>query len=208
MAGNHGPDGHLIPLPGTDWMVWRDAVLRTAGFPAAGLDRFSAPGCAAVADAFLDGRASEQDLRWAHAAALTDGSKAAADIAADPLFAEALTWQNPAARLALSVARSAGEVPAETENSRARKKRRVREDAVALYWQRYCGKNDTIGFFGPVTWVTLDPAGPAAAVRCGGRLVRERRTDYEFWLLETYAQVLAADPLVRPWLPVGVHPDL
>jgi hypothetical protein len=200
-------DGHVVPLPGTEWTVWRDAMLRTAGFPAAGLDRFAAPGCAAVADAFLDGRAGEQDLAAAHAAALADASKAAAGIAADPLFQEALTWQNPAARLALSVAAGGGERPA-GENSRERKKRRVREDAIALYWQRYCGKNDTIGFFGPVTWVRIAPDGPAAAVRCGDRLVRARETGYEFWLLETYAQRLAADPLVRPWLPVGMHPDL
>jgi hypothetical protein len=201
-----GADGHLVPLPGTEWTIWRDAMLRTAGFPAVGLDRFAAPGCAAIADAFLDGRASEQDLSAAYEAALADGSKAAAGIAADPLFREALTWQNPAARLALSVA--ADSPPTGRERSRERKKRRVREDAIALYWQRYCGKNDTIGFFGPVTWVRLDPDGPAARVRCGDRLVRDRQTGYEFWLLETYAQLLAADPAIRPWLPAGMHPDL
>lgn len=201
-----GPDGHLVPLPGTEWTIWRDAMLRTAGFPAVGLDRFSAPGCAAVADAFLDGLASEQDLVAAHEVALADGSRAAAAIAADPLFQEALTWQNPAARRALSVAAS-GPPPGQ-EKSREKYKRRIREDAIALYWQRYCGKNDTIGFFGPVGWVRLDPDGPAAAVRCGERLVRDRATGFEFWLLETYAQVLADDPVIRPWLPAGLHPDL
>lgn len=205
-AGGDRP-GHLVPLPGTEWTIWRDAMLRTAGFPAAGLDRFAAPGCAAVADSFLDGRASEQDLRAAHEAAMADESKAAADIAADQLFQEALTWQNPSARLALSVA--AQDQPTGREKSRDKKKRRVREDAIALYWQRYCGKNDTIGFFGPVTWVRLDPGSPVAAeVCCGDRLVRDRRTGYEFWLLETYARLLAADPVVRPWLPAGLHPDL
>lgn len=207
-AGSHQAvqaDAHLVALPGTEWTIWRDAMLRTPGFPAAGLDRFAAPGCAAVADAFLDGRASEQDLSAAYEAASADGSRAAAAIAADPLFQEALTWQNPAARLALSVADGP---PAGGERSRERKKRRVREDAIALYWQRYCGKNDTIGFFGPVTWVQLDPDGPAAKVRCGDRLVRDRQTGYEFWLLETYARLLAADPVIRPWLPAGMHSDL
>jgi hypothetical protein len=199
--------GHLVPLPGTEWAVWRDGLLRTAGFPAAGLDRFAAPGCAAVADAFLDGQATEQDLKAAHEAALADASKAAAEIAADPLFQEALTWQNPGARPALSIAKSGGQPP-ENENRRARQKRRFREDTVARYWQRYCGKNDTIGFFGPVTWVTLDPDGPAVTVRRGDKLVKDRATGYEFWLLETYAQHLAADPVVRPWLPAGLHPDL
>jgi hypothetical protein len=204
-----GPnDAHLVQLPGTDWTIWRDGLLRTAGFPASGLDLFAAPGCAAVADAFLDGRASELDLRAAHESALADASKTAADIAADPLFAEALTWQNPAGRRALAIAAADGQSPA-SQTSRARHKRRGREDQIALYWQRYCGKNDTIGFFGPAVWVRLDPGSPAAAeVRCGDRLVRDRKTGYEFWLLETYAQGLAADPLVRPWLPAGLHPDL
>jgi hypothetical protein len=199
--------GHLVPLPGTQWSVWRDALLRTAGFPAAGLDRFAAPGCAAVADAFLDGRATEEDLKAAHDAALADASKAAAEIAADPLFQEALTWQNPGARPALSIAAGGGQPPVD-ETRRGRQKRRFREDTVARYWQRYCGKNDTIGFFGPATWVRLEPDGPAVSVRCGDKLVKDRATGYEFWLLETYAQHLAADPVVRPWLPVGIHPDL
>jgi hypothetical protein len=199
-------DGHLIPLPGTEWTIWRDALLRTTGFPAAGLDRFAAPGCAAVADAFLDGLASEADLRSAHEAALADNSKAAAAIAADPLFQEALTWQNTNARPVLSIATSSPLTGQETR--RERKKRRNRENAIARYWQRYCGKNDTIGFFGPVAWIRLDPDGPAARVRCGDRLVRDRRTGYEFWLLETYAKLLASDPSIRRWLPAGLHADL
>lgn len=141
MTSDHS-GGHLIPLPGTEWTIWRDALLRTAGFPAAGLDRFAAPGCAAVADAFLDGRATEQDLRAAHEAALADASKTAADIAVYPLFQEALTWQNPAARPVLGLAAATGQPP-ENETRRGRQKRRFREDTVARYWQRYCGKNDT-----------------------------------------------------------------
>jgi hypothetical protein len=201
-------NGHLVPLPGTEWTVWRDAVLRTAGFPAAGLDRLAAPECGAVADAFLAGHASQQDVELAHATALAQASKAAAEIAADPLFREAVTWQNPAALHALSIAGDGGQPPAKALTKRQRDKRRFREDTVARYWQRYCGKNDTIGFFGPVTWVRLDPQEPAVRVRCGGRLVRSRETFYEFWALETYAECLAADPVVRPWLPAGLHPDL
>jgi hypothetical protein len=206
---NGQADGHLVALPGTEWTVWRDAVLRSPGFPAAGLDRFAAPQCAAVADAFLDGRATGPELESAHAAALADASKCAADITADPLFREAVTWQNPAMLPVLTSVREGSEtVAAGPETSRRRAKRRSREDTVARYWQRYCGKNDTIGFFGPVTWARLDPDGPAVQVGCGDGLVRSRETFYEFWALATYAECLAADPVVRPWLPVGMHPDL
>lgn len=206
MTGERG-NGHLVPLPGTEWTVWRDAVLRSAGFPATGLDLFSAPACAQVADAFLDGRAAQSELEAAHAAALADASRTVLRIAADPLFREAVTWQNPAmltALVGLAKVAATGLKPGE----RARGKQRARENAVARYWQRYCGKNDTIGFFGPVAWATLDPAAPGVRLRCGKDLVRDRSTFYEFWALEAYAATLAADPVVRPWLPAGLQAHL
>ncbi|MET8043679.1 hypothetical protein ABZU25_22790 [Micromonospora sp. NPDC005215] len=43
---------HVLPLGGTGWSVWRDVVLRTAGFPAEGLADFAAPD---AADALLSG---------------------------------------------------------------------------------------------------------------------------------------------------------
>ena len=196
-------DSHLVPLPGTAWAVWRDALLRSAGFPAAGLDRFSAPSCAAVADAFLDGRADRADLEAAHAAALAQARLVAAEIAADPLFREALTWQNPGAAARIAIKPSAGQ-----SASQRRNRSKAKDNVIARYWQRYCGKNDTIGFFGPATWVTLDPQAPAVRVHCGDRLVRARTIYYEYWALRAYASHLAADPAVRPWLPVGVQPHV
>jgi Lantibiotic dehydratase, N terminus len=197
------PDSHVVPLPGTDWKAWRDALLRSAGFPAAGLDRFSAPECAAVADAYLDGKADQAELEAAHASALTQARRIAAEIAADPLFREALTWQNPAAAAHLGSSRPSAENP-----RRRRQYVKARENTIARYWQRYCGKNDTIGFFGPVAWATLDPQAPAVRVRCGDGLVRDRTTYYEYWALQAYANTVAADPVVRPWLPVGLHPHV
>lgn len=197
-------NGHLVRLPGTQWTVWRDAVLRSAGFPATGLDLYSAPACAQVADAFLDGAVTQAELEAAHAAALAQASLTALRIAADPLFREAVTWQNPAMLTALAGLAEVAENGLRP-GKRARGKHRAREDAVARYWQRYCGKNDTIGFFGPVAWATLDPDGPGVRLRCGEDLVRERSTFYEYWVLEAYAATLAADPVVRPWLPVGLQ---
>jgi len=89
-----------------------------------------------------------------------------------------------------------------------RKKWRKRADLVARYWQRYCGKNDTIGFFGPVSWATIDPRAPAVTIRRGPGLIRSREVCYEYWALEKYVQRIAADPVVRPWLPVGIQPHL
>ncbi|HEX4833015.1 MAG TPA: lantibiotic dehydratase [Trebonia sp.] len=194
---------HVAPLPGTGWVVWRDALLRSAGFPAAGLDWFAAPACAAAADAFLDGRTALPDVEAAYAAALAQADVVVAGIAADPLFREALTWQNPGA-----AARIAAEAPAGQRASRSRNRSKARNNLITRYWQRYCGKNDTIGFFGPATWVTLDPQAPAVRARCGDRLVRARTVYYEYWALEAFAARLAADPRVRPWLPVGLQPHV
>jgi len=181
-------------------------VLRAAGFPAIGLDRFAAPACAAVADAFLDGCASREELESANAAAMADARRVAAEIAADPLFREAVTWQNPAMLTALASRDPAA--AAGKKASRRQQKQRARDDTIARYWQRYCGKNDTIGFFGPVSWATLDPDAPAVQVRCGEGLLRARQTCYEFWALQAYVEHVAADLVVRPWLPVGLHPHV
>lgn len=200
---------HSVPLPGTRWSVWRDVLIRSTGFPAGGLALFAAPECAATADAFLDGAAGETEFAQAIDAALADAGRAAAKIAADPLFREAVTWQNPTAarhlaRLADSPAVRPGKNP-----RLERKKRRGRENTLVRYWQRYCGKNDTAGFFGPVAWGTLDPEAAAAVeARPGGGLVRSRKVDFEFWALEAYVAALLDDPDVAPWLPVGVHPHM
>jgi hypothetical protein len=196
-------DNHFVPLPGSEWAVWRDAQLRSAGFPAAGLDRFSAPECAATADAFLDGRAGRADLAAAHAAAVARDSRVTAEIAADPLFREALTWQNPGA-----AARIAMEAPTGQSGWQRRNRSKAKDNLITRYWQRYCGKNDTIGFFGPSTWVSLDPEAPAVSVHHGDRLVRARTVYFEYWALEALASHLAADPQIRPWLPVGLRPHV
>ncbi|RFU39906.1 lantibiotic dehydratase [Actinomadura logoneensis] len=206
-----GDRARTVRLPGTDWAVWEDAVLRSTGFPADGLGLFAAPECASAADAFLAGRGSEDEFARALDRALADASRAAREIAADPLFREALTWQNPAA--ARLLARLAEPEPGGgmtgKELRRARHKRRARESAVVRYWQRYCGKNDTIGFFGPVTWTRIVPeTAPAVVARPGAGLVRSRRIAYEFWALEAYVEALLADPVVAPWLPAGIHPHL
>src|SRR6202034_2764292 len=71
---------------------------------------------------------------------------------------EAVTWQNPAA-LVNAVVNVAENAP--TKPSRAR----GREEIVASYWQRYCAKNDTIGFFGPLAWGRIADDGTALRAR-------------------------------------------
>jgi hypothetical protein len=195
------PDG-LIPLGRTGWQVWRSAVLRGAGFPASGLDRLGAPECAKVADVYLMGGVDRAEFLAAFDTATGEITAQLCDIAANPVFREAVTWQNTGVLHQLDwLARTGPDTP---RNSRLRQV----EIVITRYWQRYCGKNDTIGFFGPLCWVGFDPDGPPVRATLGSGLVRDRVVDLEWRVLTAFAGTLAADPRYRPWLPVRRQPHL
>ncbi|MFI1196261.1 lantibiotic dehydratase [Micromonospora sp. NPDC020750] len=192
---------HLLPLGDTGWSVWRDVLLRTAGFPAAGLDRFAAPDAAEAADALLAGSALAEAYDKELAAALARSSAVLAEICADPLVREAVTWQNPEMLVALDGL-------LRTDPAARNKPRRKREIAVLRYWQRYCGKAETIGFFGPVCWGTFDPDSPHTRLTPGPGLAARREVHFEAWALMAYADRLADDLAVRRWWPPALPPHL
>ncbi|MER5327044.1 lantibiotic dehydratase, partial [Streptosporangium roseum] len=192
-----------VNLGDTGWSAWSDALLRTTGFPADGLEAFAAPSAAAAADDLLAGRGDTEVFDKALSGAIAAGARKICDIAADPLFREAVTWQNPGVLVALDGIVAGG--PDAPRNVR----RRDRERAVIRYWQRYCAKNETIGFFGPICWITLDPETDRALdVRVGPGLLRERRVFFEGWAITAYADHLATDPQVRRWWPPALQPHL
>ena len=157
-------DDHLVPLGG-DWALRRDFAVRSAGFPVAGLDAF-------------DSDAEQARLR---------------DVAADPAFREAVTWQNRGVLAQVDGLLQADGAPS---------KRRRQEEIVARYWQRYCSKNDTIGFFGPLAWGEFRDDG-SALTQSSRALVRERTVHMETWCLERFLQTVTGDP----WLPLGPWPE-
>ncbi|MGI5491384.1 lantibiotic dehydratase [Microtetraspora malaysiensis] len=191
-----------LELGNTGWGVWPDALLRTTGFPAAGLDAFAAPAAAAAADDLLADRGDSEVFDKAFAEALAEGSAKLCEIAADPLFREAVTWQNPGVLIALDGLVAGG------PDARRNVRRRDRERAVARYWQRYCAKNETIGFFGPVCWITVADSAQALDVRPGAGLLRRRGVMFESWALGAYADHLATDPRVRRCWPPALLPHL
>ncbi len=194
--------GHLIELPGTQWHAWRHALLRTTGFPADGLDRLCTPAMARCADAYLAGAASPEQFARSYVEAERHTSEQVRAIAADPLLREAITWQNPGMLVAL------GGLVAAAPGGPVNRRTRQRERTVARYWQRYCAKTETIGFFGPVCWVTLDPAAPGVTARPGPSLLRERRVYLEHWAVTAYADRVAGRPEARPWLAPMLQPHL
>lgn len=90
-------------------------------------------------------------------------------VARDPRFREALAWQNR--EVLARISRLESKSPSE---------RRRRLDMVASYWQRYCAKNDTIGFFGPLAWGTF---AERTALRAG-TVDHERVVHFETWAME------------------------
>ncbi|MGW4469164.1 lantibiotic dehydratase [Nonomuraea sp. NPDC004354] len=201
MSGT-GTGGHRMPLGETGWWVWREALLRSTGFPADGLDRLAAPDCGRAADALLSGELGDADFDKILAEACHDVARELSEIAADPLFREAITWQNRGALVSLDALARGG------ADQRRDSRRRERERIAVKYWQRYSAKNETVGFFGPVTWVRCTQDEPALSVRPGERLLSERRVFFEDWALRAYAAKLAEDPAVRRWLPPALQPQL
>ncbi|MEV7327465.1 lantibiotic dehydratase [Micromonospora sp. NPDC093244] len=184
---------HLLRLGGSDWSIWRQSVLRSAGFPAAEVGRLSSGELAAAADRLASGEGSRDDYQAAYDLATTDLSEQIRRIARDPAFREAVAWQNRAL-IADCVDKAAAGEP---RNVRGRN----HESAIASYWQRYCVKNDTIGFFGPVGWAHWSTDDAATRVRPGRDLLARRTTYFEVWAVDAVARALEQDPKLLPWLP-------
>lgn len=116
-------------------------------------------------------------------------------LASSDRFREAVLWQN---RQALH-----GSVEAllragpEEEGRTSHHRRRV--GLVANYLQRYCLKNDTIGFFGPVGWARFVDDEAALVTRPGPGLVTARTVYFEGWAIDVLADKLAEDRALLPW---------
>ena len=116
-----------------------------------------------------------------------------AEVARDPAFREAVAWQSRE-----SLARAVDKLAAGAPGSPSRRRRWI--DVVGSYWQRYCAKNDTIGFFGPLAWGSF---ADETAVRSGA-LERERVVHFETWAMEAVGgSALPMGPFPERALPAG-----
>ena len=191
-----------VPLPGTEWSFWRQVVLRAPGFPAAGLDALASGELASMADRLTETEAdaAEDWARYREAFAVEAGrlSSHLLRLAADERLALALAWQN---HRIFDTAIAPMRRNHADGNVKRNSKQRQHEELIASYWQRYCVKNDTIGFTGPVGWALLDPAADRTTLSAGDELVASSEVFFESWAIDQLAAVIAAEPGMAPMVP-------
>jgi hypothetical protein len=188
-------------VPGGRWRLWEQFALRGPGFPAEGVLRLAPDGLAAAADKFgpdgeLSGGAWEE-FAALFAGAAVENAHALQDIARAPAFREAVAWQNRPV-LTSGIAPFLAWTP--TAAGRTSMPRQ-REELVAHYWQRFCVKNDTIGFFGPVGWGRWDLTTDGVRVDPGTGFLADSRVYFASWAIDALAKSLGADPELRAWTP-------
>lgn len=128
--------------------------------------------------------------REAYADAAAALTRRLLDDVGDSSVRSALAWQNR------------GLLPnlAEWLTRRSGADRRRVEELIAFYLQRYCVKNDTIGFFGPVGWGEFqDHLGAPVVLRGDPDRLRDRTVYFEDWALQALADTLSSDPRLLPW---------
>jgi hypothetical protein len=116
------------------------------------------------------------------------------EIAGDDRFRQALCWQNRHA-LETGVDALLRQPAGGSRNSQERQ----HEQVVTAYLQRYCTKNDTIGWFGPMGWGQFKASGEDVIFEPGDDLVEERIVRFENWCVDKVAAVLLGSEELRPW---------
>jgi hypothetical protein len=196
------PAATHVALPGTQWSLWRQVVLRAPGFPAGGVELLASTELAAAADSLTEREADDAGgwsrYRTAFEAEVGQLSSRILALAAEPRLDLALAWQNHKLfdTAIGSLLRNQPGKPVR-RNSRQRQ----HEELLVNYWQRYCVKNDTIGFTGPVGWSRLDPEAARTRLEPGPGLIASSKVYFETWVIDRLAAAIGAEPQLAPWIP-------
>jgi hypothetical protein len=176
-----------------DWRWWRQIVVRGSGFPADGVLCLGNEKLASRADALVVNADRKSEAWQAFREEFCEAAVALAtelqSIASRDDFLRAVTWQNH--RLMDRAIRPF--LAWDPAKDTRRRSRRREEELIASYWQRYCVKNDTIGFFGPSAWGSL---GDGARTRFapGERMLRGSEVFFEAWAIDRLAEAIEEIP--------------
>ena len=119
--------------------------------------------------------------------------------AAEPAIQEAVFFSNPAMYENVWSRYLEGEQ--RPDNSDARRVERQ----VYTYLQRFCAKNETTSFFGPISYGECD-GDDGEDVRVVPSGSTRRRTFLTFWAVTELARAVAREPEVRRHLPLRINP--
>lgn len=140
--------------------------------------------------------AIRENFHQQFAAGLIATSSRILELAKHNKFREAVIWQNRHA-FNTGIAPILSKPPARGERPY---RLRHAEELIASYLQRYCIKNDTIGFFGPVGWAEIVREGEDLSIRPGPSMLSKRNLYIEVWCIEALARVLSQNRELRPWI--------
>jgi hypothetical protein len=118
-------------------------------------------------------------------------------------FKEAIIWQNRRAfhTGVESFLRHQG------NGAKRNSKQRQHEQLISNYAQRYCAKNDTIGFFGPVGWAKVDGHDASITTRIGSDFLSKRTVYFEGWCIDALAETLK-ERGIRQWVAPQLNPTM
>lgn len=189
-------DPHFIEIASGRWRVWRGAVLRGAGFPVHLVARLGDAHLAQMADKVVDEAAGSvlrpvspivRDFASVYEQSALAAARRLAQTARSERFREAITWQN------LPLIDSL--LDRFDPEARGTARQRKRETVIASYLQRYTTKNESIGFFGPVSWARWSEGKTHLDV--GSGFLRRRSVYFENWAIDALRESIAARPSVR-----------
>jgi hypothetical protein len=143
----------------------------------------------------------QAEFEAAFARSLEQQSAKLMALARDPRLQEAVIWQNRGAF------ENAIQSLGKEKNAAAQRNQRQREheQLLANYLQRYCMKNDSIGFFGPVAWSRMEE-GKLVQFQPGPALLRRRRTYFEDWAVDKLAAGLSQTAGMDWWAAPRLSP--
>src|SRR5436853_97403 len=137
--------------------------------------------------------AARADFDQAFVAGVAQVSHAVLRVAGDDRFREAVILQNRGAF-------HTGIATLKSPDTSRNYTQRLSEELVANYLQRYCVKNDTIGFFGPVGWARIEPQTETLIARPGPQLLATRTVYFDEWGINALAHKLAENHALLPWI--------
>jgi hypothetical protein len=176
--------------------LWPQFALRGPGFPVSGVLRLAPEGLAEAAASFGASESSSQSLpesisgaRWEEfeerfEVAAVETATELQRVAGLASFRSAVAWQN---RTVLET----GIAPFlrwEPRRGGRASMVRQREELVAHYWQRFCVKNDTIGFFGPVGWGSWDDEIKGVTIDPGHGLTQASEVYFSTWAIDALVE--------------------